>query len=902
MSSSIIGIPTSRVSGVYIRERMLTQVQYDQLRMLATQTQLSTGHRFEAPSEDPIAAQRIVSLRSMLARNVQAQSNVNTNQSYLNATDSALSSISDLLTEARATALGALGSNATDSQRNAAAQQIGQALAQIVNTANQQFQGRYLFAGSSTQIQPFRATGDGFVEYNGNEARISSYGDVNLLFDTNVTGAEAFGAISQKVQGADLRPALTYDTRLADLHDGAGVTSGSIAISDGHSTSVVDLSNAETIGDVAAMVRAHPPKNRALQVEVTGTGLVIKLEPAFGFDPAQDNLSVDEVGGGVTAYELGIWRKNGVGTAPLVGDALDPALTATTSLSNILGTRAMGFVHVGGANNDFILEANTNGAATTDGVWLNGVTVQFVGDAPAPGQETVDWDPGNAGTPGTITVHFKPGYSTGEKVVQAINQKLGLPFTARLDPTDSLGGGTGTMDLLPVPVVTAGGAGGNFDQTGGLQIASRNNTYAIDLTSATTVEDLLNAINGAGAGMLAQINTGKTGLDVRSRTSGTNFMIGENGGSTASQLGVRSLTGQTALSDLNFGRGVDIHADQPGAPTPAYDFTISVVDSLGNETVAQVDLSGSKTIDDVCAKIEAALGGKIEAQLNALGNGIELINADPAGGTITLTADPACTSAEDLGLVAPDGAGSTSTPPARAEAHVAWGPNSGLYFQANTAGYQGNVQLVFQNNPGIHQGQETAHYDPVGKKLTFQIAPGETTAQDIVAALAADPTASAAFSVTLDPLGSLGTGLVSERSVAMTGGRPESIVGTDTNPLETDSIFNALLRLQHALETSGNAHSQLKAQAEVQRAIGLLDNSVQNMNFVRAELGTREQALDTMKTRLSDENIQLQAAVSDNYDADTAKVVSDFTAQQLAYEASLKAAGLIFRYSLLNYL
>ena len=86
---------------------------------------------------------------------------------------------------------------------------------------------------------------------------------------------------------------------------------------------------------------------------------------------------------------------------------------------------------------------------------------------------------------------------------------------------------------------------------------------------------------------------------------------------------------------------------RPGAPTPAYDFTLSVVDSLGNETVAQVDLSGSKTIDDVCAKIEAALGGKIEAQLTAFGNGIELINADPAGGTITLTADPACIAPED---------------------------------------------------------------------------------------------------------------------------------------------------------------------------------------------------------------------------------------------------------------
>jgi flagellar hook-associated protein 3 FlgL len=242
--SSIIGIPTTRVSDSFIRQRMLTQVQSDQAEMFRIQTQLSTGHRFEAPSEDPIAAQRVMGLQSLLERKAQVKSNLTTNQSYLSATDSAMGNIASLLSDARATALGAIGTTATDMQRQAAAQQIDQTIRQMIDMGNQQFRGRYIFAGSSTQVKPFSSTDAGYIEYLGNEGRVPSFADIDQLFDTNLNGSEAFGAISQAVTGGDLKPALNYDTRLADLRHGAGVTPGSIAITDGHSTSTIDISSA----------------------------------------------------------------------------------------------------------------------------------------------------------------------------------------------------------------------------------------------------------------------------------------------------------------------------------------------------------------------------------------------------------------------------------------------------------------------------------------------------------------------------------------------------------------------------------------------------------------------------------------------------------------------------------
>ena len=65
--TSIIGIPTTRISDLFIRQRMLSQVQADQLSLYRVQNQLASGHRFAAPSEDPVAAMRVM-LRRLLSK------------------------------------------------------------------------------------------------------------------------------------------------------------------------------------------------------------------------------------------------------------------------------------------------------------------------------------------------------------------------------------------------------------------------------------------------------------------------------------------------------------------------------------------------------------------------------------------------------------------------------------------------------------------------------------------------------------------------------------------------------------------------------------------------------------------------------------------------------------------
>ncbi|HOM16571.1 MAG TPA: hypothetical protein PLQ00_04540, partial [Thermoguttaceae bacterium] len=334
--ANVIGIPSTRVSDLFVRERLLTQVAKDQLALFKTQTQMSTGRRIITPSEEPVTSMRVLSLQRLLERKTQVKTNLGTNQSFMSATDTALSSISSMMAEVRANALGVIGTTASDEQRQAAAMLVRQALQQLVDAGNQNFRGRYLFAGSLTGTRPFELRSDNIVRYLGNEQLLQSYGDVDLLFATNLTGHEVFGGFSEVVRGTvDLNPVLTFNTRLADLNGGQGVKPGSIEVSNGSDSQIVDITGCETIGDVALRMLANQPAGTQMYIEITPTGLEISLSAG--------TLSIREVGGGSTASELGILAKN-IGTGPLVGKDLNPVVRTTTPLDDILGVRARAVV------------------------------------------------------------------------------------------------------------------------------------------------------------------------------------------------------------------------------------------------------------------------------------------------------------------------------------------------------------------------------------------------------------------------------------------------------------------------------------------------------------------------------------------------------------------------------
>ena len=134
-----------------------------------------------------------------------------------------------------------------------------------------------------------------------------------------------------------------------------------------------------------------------------------------------------------------------------------------------------------------------------------------------------------------------------------------------------------------------------------------------------TVQDMLNAINGAGLGVVAQINSAATGINILNASQGTNLSIGENGGTTAADLGVQTM----ALIHAAVAASITATGVQTaGGATP--DFQITARDG----TTFQVsDHAAATTVQDVINDINTATGGKVTASLATTGSGIVLTDS-----------------------------------------------------------------------------------------------------------------------------------------------------------------------------------------------------------------------------------------------------------------------------------
>jgi len=200
---------------------------------------------------------------------------------------------------------------------------------------------------------------------------------------------------------------------------------------------------------------------------------------------------------------------------------------------------------------------------------------------------------------------------------------------------------------LTTPVTAlAGGAG--IDTTSGLQISNSmlDSIPAIDISSATTLGDILSAINNAGVAARAEINAAGTGINVFNLLSGSRMSIGENSGTTATDLGIRSFNTASQLSDFNGGRGVYTEGS-----------VIRITDRQGASY--DVDLTGAQTVQDVIDTINNATGWNVVASLTASGNGIELNNAVGGLGNLSVTtvSDNGYFVAQQLGFYTEQGDG-----------------------------------------------------------------------------------------------------------------------------------------------------------------------------------------------------------------------------------------------------
>lgn len=326
---------------------------------------------------------------------------------------------------------------------------------------------------------------------------------------------------------------------------------------------------------------------------------------------------------------------------------LNPAVTAETRLSDLKGAAGAGvtsgLIRVSTTTPPSSFTVDLTGAETV------GDAVDFINAAAAKVGLTVgagaEFNAAiNAANTG-IDITLGGGTITVADVGQGVTARdLGLTTTAAAGVT---GGDLQPKLTTTTPISSLfGGAGATL---GSISIQNGNSTATVDLSGASTVGDVLNAITACGLSVEAKINDAGTGIDVVNRVSGARLSVGEAGGNTAQLLGIRSFYGGTTLSSLNDGDGV-------GNNTGEADFRIVTRDG----SRVDVNLDGAKTIDDVLNAINTAAataGVSVTASLATTGNGIQLVDGTSGSETFRVVSLNASTAAEDLGILGTDSSG-----------------------------------------------------------------------------------------------------------------------------------------------------------------------------------------------------------------------------------------------------
>jgi flagellar hook-associated protein 3 FlgL len=173
-----------RVPDITLTQTALSSMARNSVRLAQLNAQVSAGKRILTPADDAVAYARAKGLRGVLTATAQYQDNIGRAQERLSVAESTLSSMEDLLAQAKELAIQQANPTYDASQRATMAQQAQQLIDGLVNLGNTEVEGQHIFAGYATGTAPFDATG----AYLGDSGvRNVEVGD-GVLVSENLTG------------------------------------------------------------------------------------------------------------------------------------------------------------------------------------------------------------------------------------------------------------------------------------------------------------------------------------------------------------------------------------------------------------------------------------------------------------------------------------------------------------------------------------------------------------------------------------------------------------------------------------------------------------------------------------------------------------------------------------------
>ncbi len=308
-----------RVTSQAIQSTVLSNIFRITEDLFRAQTEISSGKRILAPSDDPSGLRDSLSLRTSIGQEKQFIRNIDNTKIFIQSTDTALQSVGIGLTRAKELAISSLSGTSTAETRGFAAVEVGQIVSQILESANTQVKNQYIFGGTKNRTAPFEVSASGAV-YLGNTESFDIEIAQDIILGVTVPGSEALGT--------DLNPALTTSAQLSQLNGGSGISPGQFTITDrAGNSATITVSAGTTVGTLISNINAA-----GINVTASLNSLRNGLALADTSSVITQALTVTEVSGGTTASSLGILGQQ---DGNLEGRDVNPTLSSSTLISDL---------------------------------------------------------------------------------------------------------------------------------------------------------------------------------------------------------------------------------------------------------------------------------------------------------------------------------------------------------------------------------------------------------------------------------------------------------------------------------------------------------------------------------------------------------------------------------------
>jgi flagellar hook-associated protein 3 FlgL len=265
-----------RITPLMTSAQLLANINSLQNQMDTTQEQLSTGKTINQPSDNPYGASLAVQLNTSLSGLSDYSNSVTDGTAWTSAASSSLTNIQSMVQRVQELVIGASNGSQSASDLKATGAEVSQLTDAIKQEANTQYNGQYIFSGTSTSTAPYStATGD---VYQGNTAAVTREIGPSSSLQVNADISSLLGSGSTAGDGKllDTLSSISTDLNGGTAADVADLSSNQITNLQGSVSTLEQLQ--ATVG--SAQDRLSLAATRITSLQTTDTAALSNDEDA----------------------------------------------------------------------------------------------------------------------------------------------------------------------------------------------------------------------------------------------------------------------------------------------------------------------------------------------------------------------------------------------------------------------------------------------------------------------------------------------------------------------------------------------------------------------------------------------------------------------------------------------